>query len=102
VVVETSTATITPNIDTTDVFVVTALAESTTLEAPTGTPVHAQKLIVRIRDDGTSRGVGYNAIYRAFNNALPLSTTVNKTLYLGTMYNSTETFWDVVAVSDEA
>jgi hypothetical protein len=96
-----STSTITPNIDTTDQFNVTALAEGTTLSAPTGTPTDGQKLIVRIKDDGTARTIGYNAIYRAFGVALPTTTTISKTLYLGSIYNSTDTRWDVITVAEE-
>jgi hypothetical protein len=96
-----STSTITPNIDTTDQFNVTALAEGTTLSEPTGTPTDGQKLIVRIKDNGTARTIGYNVIYRAFGVALPTTTTISKTLYLGSIYNSTDTRWDVITVAEE-
>lgn len=96
-----STSTITVNSDTTDIYLVTALAEGTTIAAPTGTPSQGQKLTIRIKDNGTSRTIGYNAIFRAFGTTLPTSTTVSKTLYLGMIYNSTDTKWDVVAISLE-
>jgi hypothetical protein len=58
-------------------------------------------LTIRIKDNGTARTIGYNAIFRAFGVALPTTTTINKTLYLGMIYNTTDTKWDVVAVSNE-
>ena len=96
-----SSTTPTPNIDTTDLYAVTALATGATLGAPTGTPIHGQKLTIRIKDDGTARSLAYNAIYRAFGAALPTTTTISKTLYLGCIYNSTESTWDVVAVTEQ-
>jgi hypothetical protein len=33
---------------------------------------------------------------------LPTTTVISKTLYLGMIYNSTDTKWDVVAVAQEA
>lgn len=97
----TSSATPTPAGDTTDYFTVTALAVGATFAAPTGTPINGQKLIIRIKDNGTSRSLAYNAIYRALGVTLPTDTTINKTIYLGMIYNSTDSKWDVVAVAEE-
>jgi hypothetical protein len=97
-----SSATPTPNADTTDIYTVTALAAAATFGAPTGTPVQGQKLIVRIKDNGTARALAFNAIYRPLGNALPTTTSLSKTMYLGLIYNSTDTKWDLVAVSQES
>lgn len=91
-----------PNSDTTDIYTITALAGSATFGAPTGTPVQGQKLIIRIKDNGTARALSYNAIYRAIGVILPTTTVISKTLYLGCIYNSTDTKWDVIAVANEA
>jgi hypothetical protein len=98
----TSSTTPTPNADTTDMYILTALAANATFGAPTGTPVQAQKLIIRIKDNGTARTLGWNAIYRAVGVALPTTTVISKTLYLGFIYNSTDTRWDLVATALEA
>ena len=96
-----SSATPTPDADTTDLYAVTALATGATLGAPTGTPIHGQKLTIRILDNGSAQTLAYNAIYRAFGTALPTTTTISKTLYLGCIYNSADATWDVVAVTEQ-
>lgn len=97
-----SSATPTPNCDAHEVYTVTALAAGATFGAPTGTPVNGQKLIIRIKDNGTARALAYNAIYRAMGAALPTSTVIGKTLYLGLIYNSADSKWDNVATAQEA
>ena len=96
-----SSATPTPDVDTTDLYVITALATGATLGAPTGTLVQGQKLTIRIKDNGGAQSLAYNAVYRAFGSALPTTTTASKTLYLGCIYNSTDSVWDVVAVTEQ-
>jgi hypothetical protein len=96
-----SSATPTPNGDTTDLYTITALAEEATIGAPTGTPTNGQVLKIRIKDNGTARVLNWNAIYRASSDlALPATTVLSKTLYLGFIYNSTDTKWDLLAVMD--
>lgn len=97
-----SNATPTPNADTTDIYTVTALATAPTFGAPTGSPVQGQKLIIRIKDNGTARVLAWNAIYRNLGTALPTTTVISKTLYCGFIYNATDTKWDLVALSQEA
>jgi hypothetical protein len=101
----TSTASTTapaPNIDTTDIYIITALAGNCTFGVPTGSPVQGQKLIYRIKDDGTARTLSYNAVYRAMGVVRPTTTVISKTLYLGCIYNATDSKWDIVAVNLEA
>jgi hypothetical protein len=88
---------LTPNIDIADIFVVTQLSESATISSPIGTPVQGQKLIMRIKDDGVSRGLSWDSVYRANNGSvLPTQTTASETMYLGFIYNSTDAKWDLV------
>ena len=91
----------TPDADSHDVYTVTALAQAATFGAPSGTPTNGQTLVIRVKDNGTARALSFNAIYR-FPTDLPAptTTTVNKTLYLGFIYNSTDTKWDCVANID--
>lgn len=97
-----SSATPTPDADSNDQYNVTALAVNAVFGAPSGTPTNGQKLIIRIKDNGTTRTLGYNAIYRAIGVTLPTATTASKTIVLGMIYNSADTKWDVVAVAEEA
>ena len=94
----TNTAT-TINANTTDIFTITALASADTIWAPTWTPVNWQKLIIRIKDNGTAQTLSWNTIFRASSDlALPTTTIINKTLYLWFIYNSTDTKWDLIAL----
>lgn len=90
------------NIANCDQFEVTAQAGALLFNAPGGTPLGGQKLIIRIKDNGTARALTYNAVFRAMGNALPSTTVLSKTLYMGFIYNATDTKWDLVAVAQEA
>jgi hypothetical protein len=95
---------ITPNITLYDTYLVTALGASGTINAPTGTPVDGQRLLIRIKDDGSIRGLAFSGAtgaYRAVGTTLPTSTTASKVTYVGCQYNSADSFWDVVAVSTQ-
>ncbi len=87
---------------TCDQFEITAQAGALLFNAPSGTPLGGQKLIIRIKDNGTARALTYNAIFRAMGNALPSTTVLSKTLYMGFIYNATDTKWDLVALAQEA
>ena len=97
-----SSATATPNADTTDQYQLTALAADTVFASPTGTPLNGQKIVIRIKDDGTARALSFSSIYRAVGVTLPTTTVTSKTLYMGIIYNSADTKWDVIAVAQEA
>jgi hypothetical protein len=82
------------------------LSGTVTIASPSGTPVDGQKLNIRIKDAGTAQSLvwttgGANA-YRPIGTTLPTTTTANKYIYVGCIYNSTDSFWDVVAVNQEA
>ena len=61
-----------------------------------------QKLTIRIKDNGTARTLAWNAIYRACGVPLPTITVASKTMYVGCIYNSSDTKWDVVSLTQEA
>jgi len=95
---EASNATPTPNIDSYDMYELTALAVSATFSAPTGTPTDGQSLIIRIKDNNNAQSLSWNAIHRAsIDLALPTTTSANKTMYLGFKYNSADSKWDLLA-----
>lgn len=99
----TSSATPTPTGDRkVNELYVTALAAAAEFAAPSGTPANGNKLIIRVKDDGTPRALTYNAIYRGIVATLPSTTVISKTLYMGFVYNSADSKWDLVATCNEA
>lgn len=99
----TSSATPTPNADTTDLYDLTALAEAATFGAPTGTPVNGQKLVIRIKDNGTARALTWNAAYVEGGVSIPSTTVLSKILTVGFIYNTTNSLnkWMCVAAVQE-
>ena len=97
-----STATLTPDIASFDQYNLTAQAAGLTIAAPTGTPVDGNKLIIRILDNGTARALTWNATYTVVGTTLPTTTVINKTTYVGCIYNANNTRWDVIAVTTQA
>tara|TARA_R110002072_G_scaffold289510_2_gene456575 strand:- start:959 stop:1687 length:729 start_codon:yes stop_codon:yes gene_type:complete len=94
--------TLTPNIDENEQEIVTDLASALTIAAPTGTPSTGMKLLIRLTDNGTNRALTWNVIYRAIGVTLPTTTTANKILYVGCIYDEAGSKWDVVAIKEEA
>jgi len=81
--------------------IITALATACEFAAPTGDIRDGDALLIRIKDNGTARALTYNAIYRAGTDiALPLTTVISKTMYLGFIYNAADSKWDLVAYID--
>jgi hypothetical protein len=100
-----SASTITPTSATADEYVVTALAASPTIAAPSGSPVDGQQLIIRIKDNGTARALTWTTTsggFRAIGSPLPATTVAGKVLYVGCIYNSQDSFWDVVGISQQS
>lgn len=90
------------DMDNLDMFIVTAQAGALLFNAPGGTLVQGRKLIIRIKDNWTSRALTYNAVFRAIGVTLPTATTISKTTYMWFVYNSTDTKWDCIAIATEA
>lgn len=97
----TSSATVTPTF-TNDQVNITAQAAGLTLANPTGTAIPAWGIAIRIKDNGGAQTISYGTQYRAMGVTLPTTTVASKTLYLGCIWNSTDTKLDVVAVAQEA
>lgn len=91
---------VTPNSDTTDIVTQTntQVSGTLTINAPTGTPTDGQKLIIRLKSTN-AQTYSFNATY-AFSTTVTAPTTLaaGKTDYIGTMWNATNSKWDVVAV----
>lgn len=94
------------NSDSYDQLSMTALANDITISADAGTPADGQKVLLRIKDNGTARALtwttGASKAFRAVGTTLPTTTVINKTVYIGCVYNSADARWDVVAVAQEA
>jgi hypothetical protein len=90
-----------PDISTTDLYAITALAGAAIVGAPTNSGAAAtdgQGLMFRIKDNGTARTLNWNAIYRAGSDViLPTTTVLGKTLYVGFIYNAADAKWDLVS-----
>ena len=97
----TSAATVTPT-SLNDLVVITAQAAALTIANPTGTMVQGQALMIRIKDNGTARTIGFGTNYRSIGITLPTTTVISKTLYLGCIWNSTDTKFDVIGLNQEA
>lgn len=95
-----TSATPTPDADTTDFYSITALAAAATFGAPTGTPTDGQDLLIRVKDNGTARALTWNAIYRAAGADLPTTTTISTELYIWLVYNAEATKWDCWRVQE--
>jgi len=74
----------------------------TTINNPSGTASNHNTLLIRVKDNGTSRALTWNGSqWRAGTNlALPSTTTAGKTMYIKFIYNSADTKWDLVSVLD--
>lgn len=96
----TSSATVTPTFSD-DLVKITAQATGLTLANPTGTAKEGYGIVIRIKDNGTARSIAYGTQYRALGVTLPTTTVISKTLYLGMIFNSDDTKWDVTAVAQE-
>ena len=100
----TSSATPTVNSDNCDVVTITALAAAITSMTTnlSGTPTNFQTLIFRILDNGTGRAITWGAKFEARGVALPTTTTANKLLTVGFIYDTVDSIWGCVASADEA
>lgn len=100
----TSSATPTPNADTTDIFELTAQTATAAFQAPSGTPVDGQKLMVQIYALGTAQAITWSGT--GFTGAgvggasLPSTTTASKYSNIGFQYVTANSLnrWLCIAV----
>jgi hypothetical protein len=98
-----TTGTVTPNSDAYD-QVNYLLTGTVSFANPSGTPVNGQKLSIRLYA-ASLQTVSWTTTspgYRAIGATLPTAVAAGKTVYVGAIWNSTDSFWDVVAVATEA
>jgi intracellular sulfur oxidation DsrE/DsrF family protein len=99
-----SNATPTINTDNCDAVTITALATAITSMTSnlSGTPTNFQKLVFRIKDDGTARAITWGASFEACGVALPTTTVISKRLTVGFLYDTVTAKWGCVASTQEA
>ena len=98
----TTSATPTPNADTTDIYTVTALTETATFGQPTGTNIiNGQRLCIRIYS-AAAQTLAWNAIYVNRGVTLPTLTIAGKYLRCLFEYNSQTSTWDFCSIRQES
>jgi len=90
-----------------DEYAITALANALTINADANaSPADGQRMLFRFKDNGTARALtwttGATNAFRAVGVTLPTTTVASKLVYIGCIYNSADSRWDAVAVSQEA
>jgi hypothetical protein len=99
----TTSATPSINTDLYDAVTITGLTVPITSMTAglTGTYNNFQKLTIRIKDAGVAKTIFWGASYASRGVNLPTTTTANKVITIGLIYNSEALTWDCVAVSQE-
>lgn len=87
---------------TADIIARTAQAAAITIANPTETPTEGERFIIRLRDNGTARAITFGTEYRGIVQALPTTTTINRTMYMGFIRNATDSRFDLIAFANEA
>lgn len=100
----TSSATPAINTDNCTQFEITAQAVAITSMSSglSGTPADGQKLILRIKDNGSPQTITWGSSWRAVGTTLPANTIPTGTIYVEAHYNSADSVWDVVTVRKQA
>ncbi|MCR4307832.1 MAG: hypothetical protein NUV80_04665 [Candidatus Berkelbacteria bacterium] len=100
VVTTTDDASAAIDVDVTDLYELSAVANATTFTL-TGTPTDGQKLMVRFKDAGVTKGLTWTG-FTAIGITLPTTTVVSKWHYVACVYNSAATQWQAIAYNVEA
>ncbi|WP_156749876.1 hypothetical protein [Mycobacterium sp. E1747] len=100
----TSSATPAINTDNCTQFEITAQAAAITSMSSglSGTPQDGQKLILRIKDNGTPQTITWGSSWRAVGTTLPANTIPAGVIYVEAHYNSADSVWDVLTVRKQA
>jgi len=98
-VMSNNAASLTPDIDTYKQLGDSAIAQDVTINAPTGTPVYGQKLLIHLVAAGTDRNLTWNGTFVTGAYAVPDSIHASKKLYVGFAYNGAA--WDCIANKEQ-
>lgn len=100
VVTTTDDATAVIDVDVTDLYQLSAVANATVFTL-TGTPTDGQKLTIRFKDAGVAKGLTWTG-FTPIGVTLPTTTVASKWHMVGCIYNLSATQWQAVAVLLEA
>lgn len=95
-------ATVDINSDNLDLVSCESCASALTINAPTGTPVEGQELLIKFLDNGSTHAITWNAIFQgSVATALPTQTNGSTTasLYCRFAYDSGVTKWRLLTVT---
>ena len=98
VVIGVDATPVTPNVNTTDILVLTTLSQSTTIANPVGNPQNLQSLEIRITS-ASSEPLAWGSAYQG-SSQLPLPTATTGgglTDYYGFKYDTLNSKWDFLA-----
>ena len=71
------------SVDSMQLWYASTLSQNITFGVPLGTPTESQQLRIRLKDNGTARGITWNSIFEPTANIpLPTTTVVGETLFL--------------------
>ena len=99
---ESNVATLTPDILKDQVQVINQ-NQNLTVAFPASTPKNGQKFVFRIKStSATARTITWASTYRPLGTTLPVSLPAGKYIYVGCIFNSADSVFDVVAVSLQA
>jgi hypothetical protein len=96
-----SSATPAVNTDLYDAVSITALATGISSISITGSPNNFDKLLFRIKDDGTTRTIAWGTSFVAMGTPLPSATVAGKILTVGFIYDSISTKWGCVVTAQQ-
>ena len=99
----TSSATPTINTDNCDAVTITALATAITsmTSSLSGTPTNFDRLVIRIKDDGSARAITWGASFGSSQSTLPSTTVTSKVTTVGLMWDSVKALWMCMATDQE-
>ena len=90
----TTTSNLSPSLSTANVYFRTTQTATLTIDAPIGTPVIGETIMIYV-DSAGAQTLTINATYVAFGAAFPATTTAGKTFMMSCQYNGTnwKTLW---------
>lgn len=90
----TTSSNLSPDLSTANVYYRTTQTATLTVDAPTGTPVIGEVILMYI-DSAGAQTINFNATYIPFGAAFPATTTAGKTMMVSAQYNGTnwKTLW---------
>ena len=90
----TTSGTLTPDLSSANVYFRTTQTETLEIEAPVGTPVIGETIMIYV-DSAGAETLTINSTYKPFGAAFPATTTAGKTFMMSAQFNGTDwkTLW---------